>query len=241
MNHVLLHCLSDADTRFEAVVDVRSCLAEHLVNVDVSDECVPLGISRSEIPGNLTFYCARASGGGVFDSRPYENIDVFLDEFRSVLGHDLYRIAKFEQEQKSRSFTEDEPVRIDGDKDRMMSLAKDLMERVNSMDVNPRDCLLGKIFDELSFQRVSDKNLVYGVDSHLYSMVLDDKDLGFSEYLRDDGPWIVKESTSFDGRVHKLYPEEYGFDCTGRYPSAVSMDELDNREDGFLVEVETKY
>lgn len=241
MNYVLLHCLSDADTRFEAVVEVRSCLAEHLVNVDISDECIPSGISRSEIPGSLTFYCARASGGGVFDSRPYDNVDVFLDEFRSVLGHDLYRIAMFEQEQKSRSFAEEELVRIDGDKDRMMSLAKDLMERVNRMDMNSRDCLLGKIFDELSLQRVPDKNLVYGVESHLYSMVSDGEDLGFSEYLRDDGPWIVKEPTSFDEGVHNLYPEEYGFDCTGRYPSAVSMDELANREEGFLVEVETKY
>lgn len=241
MNYVLLHCLSDADTRFEAVVEVRSCLAEHLVNVDVRDVSVPSGISKSDIPGNLTFYWARASAGGVFNSRPYNELDVFLDEFRSVLGHDLYRVARFEQEQKSRSYKEEEVVRIDGEKNRMISLAKDLMVRVNNMNLDTRECLLGKIFDGLSLQRVSNENLVYGVDSHLYSMVLDDGDLGFSEYLRDDGPWIVREVESFDEGVHNIYPEVYGLDCTEGYPSAVPMNELTKGGDGFLVEVETKY
>lgn len=238
MNYVLLYCLSDADTRYEAVIDVRSCLAEYLVNTDVQDESVPLGISKSDIPGDLTFYSARASGGGVFNRRPYQDLDTFLDEFRSILGHDLYRIARFEQRQKN---SIDTKIQIDSDKERMMSLAEDLMFRVNSMDVGEDSTLLGKILTELSFRTIPNENLVFAVKSHLYSMVLEDEDLGFSEYLSYDGPWVVRSVDCFDGWGTEFYPEVYGFDCTGVYPKAICLDKLSCMDDGFVVEVETKY
>lgn len=238
MNYALLQCLSDADNRYEAVIDVRSCLAEHLVNADVREESVPIGISKSEIPGELTFYSARASGGGVFDGRPYQDLDVFLDEFRSILGHDLYRIARFEQVQRD---SVDSRVQIDSDKNWMMSLARDLMLRVNRMDVDEGSSLLGKILTELSFRIIPNENLVFDVKSHLYSMVLEGEDLGFSEYLRYDGPWVVRSVEDLDMWSDGLYPEVYGFDCTGVCPKSVSLDELSGMDDGFVVEVETKY
>lgn len=238
MNYSLLQCVSNADNKYEAVVDVRSCLAEHLVNVEIRDETVPIGILKSEIPGELTFYSARASGGGVFDGRPYQDLDVFLDEFRSILGHDLYRIARFEQVQRD---SVDRRVQIDSDKNRMMSLARDLMLRVNQMDIDEDNSLLGKILTELSFRTIPNESLVFDVKSHLYSMVLDDKDIGFSEYLRYDGPWVVRSADSLDMWNDGFYPEVYGFDCTGVYPKSISLDELTRFDDGFVVEVETKY
>jgi hypothetical protein len=238
MNYALLYCLSDADTMYEAVIDVRGYLAECLVNTDVRDETVPLGISKSKIPGDLTFYSARASSGGVFNRRPYQDLDAFLDEFRSILGHDLYRIARFEQRQKDSIENE---IQIDSDRERMMSLAEDLMFRVNSMDVGEDSSLLGKILTELSFRTIPNKNLIFAVKSHLYSMVLEDEDLGFSEYLRYDGPWVVKNVNYFNSWSTGFYPEVYGFDCTGAYPEAVSLNKLSRMDDGFVVEVETKY
>lgn len=236
MKRVLLYCLSDARNKNKAAVNIRDCLAENLVNESINSQAIPSKMSRFADGDEITLYESGSTGGGIFNNRPYTNVHNFLDEFQSVTGFDLNRVARFQN--NNYKYPNQNNIQKNDSRKKLLSLVEKLMKRVNKLDLEKDERLPGKIFDNLSFRVISNRNLVEGVDSHIYSMT---PDADFTEYRKNKGPWIVYKNSSFDRSPEDLlYNESYCFDCTNNYPIPISLEELES-ENGFVVEAETRY
>lgn len=234
MTQARLYGFSNADNRREATIEVRDKISEYLVNVEGNNQLFPPGLR-----GGIGFYRASSTGGFHLNDRPYQDVERFIEHL-GVGGHEILRIAKFEQMHQSDSLSEDEIISQDSDEEEILSLVEDAMQRVNEIDVNEDDtAVLGDQVNGLEVQTVPREKVISGIKSHIYGITPE----GWDEFRRIDGTWIVEETEEFleDTTVEDFqHSDLYAYDCTKKKPQYIQPTELEGR-DGFVVTVGTKY